>query len=133
VTTLAVEAPLLGNQVPTIKHVPDYVTSAGPEVCDLADRAGLVLDPWQRLVLTESLGERADGKWAAFESAVIVARQNGKSAIFEARCIAGLFLLEEELIIYSAHQFKTAQELFLRVLAIIERTPSFKLRVKAVS
>lgn len=133
-TALAAEAPaLVGNQVPTIKHVPAYVTSAGPEVCALADQAGLILDPWQRLVLTESLGERADGKWAAFEAAVIVARQNGKSAIFEARCIAGLFLLEEELIIYSAHQFKTSQEIFRRVLAIIERTPSFKRRVKFVS
>jgi hypothetical protein len=40
--------------------------------------AGLILDPWQQFVLVNALGERADGRWAAFEVGVDVARQNGK-------------------------------------------------------
>ena len=62
-------------------------------------------------------GERADGKWAAFETALIVPRQNGKGSILEARELAGLFLFGEQLILHSAHEFKTAQEAFRRVLA----------------
>lgn len=125
---------LVGRQEPTIEALPDgVVSSAGPEVVKLAARAGLVLDPWQERVLDLALGEREDGRWAAFEAAILVGRQNGKSAIFEARMLAGLFLLEEGLIIYSAHEFKTAQEIFRRMEELISGTPEFSRRVKAVS
>ncbi len=125
--------PVLGSQIPTIRHVPEYVSSSGPEVCALADRAGLVLDPWQRLILNDSLGERADGRWAAFESGLIVARQNGKGAVFEARVLGGLFLLGERLIMYSAHEFKTAAEMFLRIEQLISNTDQLRRRVKKVT
>lgn len=103
------------------------------EAVELAAQAGLHLDPWQQLVLVDALGERADGKWAAFEVAMIVARQNGKSAVFEARALAGLFLLGEQLILYSAHEFKTASEMFRRILSLIEGNAAFRKRVKAVA
>ena len=64
---------------------------------------GLHLDPWQQLVLEGACGERADGKWSAFEVAVISPRQNGKNGILEAREIAGLCLFGEQLILHSAH------------------------------
>ncbi|GAA2092369.1 terminase [Actinomadura alba] len=124
---------LLGSQEPTVTSVPEHVSSAGHEAALLADRAGLVLDPWQRQVLIGGLGERADGRWAAFEVGVMVARQNGKGAIAEARVLAGLFLLGERLIMYSAHEFKTASEMFRRILELIEGTPAFSRRVKAVA
>lgn len=131
---MAVAAPeLLGRQEPTIKSVPPSVSTSGPEVVEMATKAGLILDPWQELILRDAMGERPDGKWSAFESAVIVGRQNGKSAIFEARMLAGLFLLDEELVIYSAHEFKTAQEIFRRMEQMITGSPKFSRRVKAVS
>ncbi|MUN41642.1 Hint domain-containing protein [Actinomadura litoris] len=55
------------------------------------------------------------------------------SAIFEARTLAGLFLFHEELIIYSAHEFKTSQEIFRRILALMQRRAAFRKRIKAVS
>jgi hypothetical protein len=131
--TVLDEPVLIGAQEPTIRTVPEYVSTAGHEAALLADRAGLVLDPWQRLVLRDALGERADGRWAAFEVGVMVARQNGKGAIAEARVLAGLFLLKERLIMYSAHEFKTATEMFRRILELIEGTPAFSRRVKAVA
>jgi len=133
VSTATLDATVMGSQTPTIRHVPAMVSSSGHEVITLAAKAGLHLDPWQRQVLIDAMGERADGKWSAFEAAVIVARQNGKSAIFEARCLAGLFLFNEELLIYSAHEFKTAQEIFRRILALIRANPAFSRRVKMVS
>ncbi|MBC6458413.1 terminase large subunit [Actinomadura sp. HBU206391] len=131
--TLLAEPPLLGAQQPRICVTPEALSSAGQEAFELAASAGLHLDPWQRMVLDVALGERADGKWAAFECALILARQNGKSAVFEARVLAGLFLFNEALILYSAHEFKTATEMFKRILALIEGNAQFRRRVKTVA
>lgn len=96
--------------------------------------AGLELDPWQRMLLRESLGERRDGRWAAFEVAVVVGRQNGKTVLLEARELAELFLVARQagprLVIHSAHQFKTALEHFRRVKQRILDTPVLRERVK---
>ncbi len=96
----------------------------------MARLAGLVLDDWQAYVLEQSFGERADGKWAAFEVGLCVPRQNGKGAILEAMELAGLFLLGERLIIHSAHEFATSQEAFRRLEALIQDTPELHRRVK---
>jgi hypothetical protein len=130
--TSTLAAPLVGQQRPRVEHVPAYVSSAGEEAVEFCESFGLRLDPWQQYVLKQSLGERADGKWASFEVGVLVPRQNGKGALLEARELAGLFLFEENLILHSAHEFKTAQEGFLRVLAHVERTPWLRKRVKKV-
>ena len=124
---------IMGARDPRILVHPESERSAGRVAVDLAFRAGLRLDPWQSLVLERSLGVDADGRWSAFEVGLILARQNGKSAVFEARMLAGLFLFGEELIIYSAHEFKTAGEIFRRVLGLIEGTPDLRKRVKAVA
>ncbi|HLU99146.1 MAG TPA: hypothetical protein VKZ89_20115 [Thermobifida alba] len=91
-----------------------------------------MLDPWQKLVLTEGLGERADGQWAAYEVGLIVARQNGKGSILEALELAALFVWEEQLIIHSAHEFRTAKDAFLRLVGLVNRNRKLKARVKQV-
>lgn len=68
----------------------------------------------------DSLRVGWDGKWAAFEAACIVARQNGKGGILEARQLVGMFVFGERLQIHTAHEFKTCSEHFLRVKALIE-------------
>ncbi|GIH91952.1 hypothetical protein Psi01_25820 [Planobispora siamensis] len=108
------------------------MSSAGAEAVELAESAGLILDPWQAFILDGALGERSDGRWSAFEVGVIVSRQNGKGSILEARELAGLFLFGEELILHSAHEFKTAQEAFRRVLGLIQNTPDLDRRVMRV-
>jgi len=123
---------LLGSQDPTLLVVPDRVSSAGAEAVELAALAGLVLDPWQELVLDAAASERADGKWAAMEVGVVVPRQNGKGSILEARELAGLFLWGEQLIMHSAHEFKTAQEAFRRIRLLIEDTPELECQVARI-
>lgn len=122
-----------GIQYPRIRSVPPYARTSGPDVAELAERAGLILDPWERLVLDDALGEDDDGLWVCFECGIIVSRQNGKGAIFEARILGGLFLFDEKLILYSAHEFKTASEMFLRVKALIDNTDDFRRRVRKVT
>lgn len=109
------DVPLLGIQTPRILWAPPAPTSAADEAIELAASVGLYLDPWQRLVLHHALGERLDGKWSAFEVGLCVSRQNGKTAVIEARILAGLLLFGDELIVYSAHEFKTAVEIMRRL------------------
>ena len=120
----------IGAQRPRVSSVPPASSSAGDEAIALAESAGLHLDPWQQHVLRESLGERPDGRWSAFEVALVVPRQNGKGAVLEARELAGLFLFGERLILHSAHEFKTAQEAFRRILSLIEGNADLMRRVR---
>jgi hypothetical protein len=119
----------VGAQTPRVGRWPSYATSAGDEAADLAASAGLILDPWQRYVLTHGLGEREDGRWAAFKVCCWVPRQNGKGTIIEARELAGLFLFGEKLILHSAHEYKTASEAFLRIKDLIQGCPDLDRRV----
>ncbi len=113
----------LGLQQPRYQLVPPARSSAGRDAVELAATAGLILDPWQELVLEGALGELPNGKWAANEVGVIVPRQNGKGGLLEARELAGLFLFEERLILHSAHETKTAKEAFRRMKDLIEANP----------
>jgi hypothetical protein len=123
---------LLGAQRPRVSTFPEFRSSAGQEATELAASAGLILDDWQQHVLDVALGERPDGRWSAFEVGLIVGRQNGKGSILEARELAGLFLFGEQLILHSAHEFKTAQEAFRRVLGLIQNTPDLEKLVSRV-
>lgn len=131
--TLSPHAALLASPLPRVRSCPDFFSSAGQEVAELAASAGLYLDEGQRLVLHDALGEKRNGKWAAFEVGVVESRQNGKGAIIEARELGGLFLLGEQLIVHTAHLFDTALEAFRRILYLIESTPDLDSRVKRVS
>ena len=61
-------------------------------------------------------------KWAAFEVGLVVARQNGKDAVLEARELAGIFVIGEQLIIHSAHLVDTSLEHQHRLLDLIEES-----------
>jgi hypothetical protein len=121
---------VLGSREPRIQLVPyREVISTGDAAVELAEMAGLQLDPWESDVLRQSLGETQDRKWSAFEVTVVCARQNGKTEILIARILAGLFLLDERLIVFSAHQFDTALEAFQRLQDVIDAVPEFSSRV----
>jgi hypothetical protein len=123
----------LGSQRPTLVHRPvGGVTSAGPDIIELAATAGLFLDEWQRWFLTEAMSETAERRWAAFEVACVVSRQNGKGSIEEARQLGGLFYLREPLQVYTAHEFKTAFEHFLRITNLIEGCPEMDRKVQRI-
>lgn len=122
----------LGSQEPRLRQVPDYVSTAGDDAIECARLAGLHLDPWEELVLRDGLGERADGKWAAFRVGIEAPRQNGKGSILEARELAGAFVFEEKLIVHSAHEQITSSEHFRRLLNLIEGVPEFDRRVLKV-
>lgn len=97
------------------------------------DAAGYDPDPWQEWCLANALGVLPDATWAATDVGLIVSRQNGKGTILEIRELGGLFVLGEELIIHTAHEFKTAAEHFRRVKAVFDDHPALRKRVKRIS
>lgn len=81
----------------------------------------------------DSLGETPAGTWSAFEVGLVVGRQNGKGSVLEARVVAGLNLFDEQLILWSAHETKTAFEAFRRVEELFTNFDDLRRRVKKVS
>ncbi|NUP74769.1 MAG: hypothetical protein HOQ07_09005 [Sinomonas sp.] len=106
---------------PRVELAAPAADTLGPEALDLAKRAGLIADPWQADSIDMLMSVRPDGKWACFEFAEWVPRQNGKGAILEIRALAGFLLLDEELIMWSAHEFKTAIRAFRRVRKLLKK------------
>jgi hypothetical protein len=124
---------LAASERPRVLRVPRFSTSAGDEAIDLAAQAGLFLDPWQKFVLRQGLGEREDGRWSAFQVGLIVARQQGKGSVLEARELAGLLLFDEKLIVHTAHQLKTSMKHFKRLERLFEASADLHKRIKKIT
>jgi hypothetical protein len=128
-----------GAQEPAIQHLPPDVHSlaAAEEAIELADAYGVCdgnpLAESQRITLRAALGERADGSWAATRVGDFGPRQGtGKNDKIAARELAGLILFGEELIIHTAHEFPTANESFLRLVAVFENWDDLRQRVARI-
>ena len=124
---------LIGSQRPTFQSLPvDRRGSAGQEAVELAALAGLELDDWQAWLLEEMLHVGSDARWSAFEVGLVVPRQNGKGGIIEAVVLYVLFVLGAEFIVWSAHEYKTAERGFRRLEALVRGVPHLASRVEAV-
>lgn len=119
--------------MPRVLTRPDFTSeAAGLEAVDLADAVGLHLDPWQQLCTVVTLAESGN-RWAAREVGKLIARQNGKGASDEAIALHGLFLLGLPLQLWTAHQFKTTTEAFLRIRGWIDGSDDLRRRVKRIT
>lgn len=111
---------------PRVLSLPvDAVGSWGSDAAELSARNGLPLDDWQSDVLCGAMLHKADGSSALDKFALIVARQNGKNAVLEAREQYGL-VVNGEWIIHTSHLFTTTKESYNRLLALIEANPDTK-------
>lgn len=97
---------------PAYLSVPEYTETLGPEVADLAALCGFAPDPEQALALDALFGFDEQDRSTAFELAVICCRQNLKTGLFKQAALGWLFLTEQRLVVWSAHEFRTAQEAF---------------------
>jgi hypothetical protein len=122
-----------GSQQPRIECFPQCAVSLGDEFIEIAERAGLYLDEWQKRVLMRGLGVLPDGRLATPEIGVCVPRQNGKGGILEAIELGRLFVLGTELTLHSAHLYKTSTEAFRRIERLIRNTPELHRRVRRYS
>lgn len=120
----------IGECPPRILHAPKRSGNVASKVAGLALNVGLALDPWQRDVILDAQSvDPVSGLWVTPRVAVSVPRQNGKGGIIEAIEIAfllGVYGTEASLLIHSAHEFKTAQNGFQRLLSFFETVPALK-------
>lgn len=121
---------LTGSQEPRVRSVPAYKYSSGEDAVAIYETTGRKLDLWQRESLDDHCAEAANGSWLTLESAQEVPRQNGKGEIINALFLLHLFVLGTKTIIYSAHEFKTAKETYLKIYELIANTPELAAQVK---
>ena len=111
---------LLAARTPRVEVAPSYADSYGPEAAELMAAAAKPLDQWQRDSAHLLLATRADGRWACVEYCELVARQNGKGGVLEARVLVGFLLLGERRIMWSAHEVKTSYDAFIRLQELFQ-------------
>lgn len=112
---------LLGATRPRVEVRPTAVGTFGPEACELAEAAGLPLEGWQADGLDLMLSHDERLVWLAREYAEWVGRQEGKTTgIGIPRALAGLLLLGERLVMWSAHEVKTALEAHIQMRTALE-------------
>ncbi len=116
---------------PTFEWSPDRDGSIGPQVASLCEQIGYVPDPEQRVGLDMIFAERG-GKSASFETAVVCSRQNLKTGLFKMAALGWLFLTDQRLVVWSAHEFRTAQEAFGDLQALIGSSDFLSKRVARI-
>lgn len=137
----AKKTPLLGSTEPRIftpplrKLTPN--TSLGFAAIDFArDVCGVDLYPWQEWLLIHALElapgltvktmhkrGRLDPLFRFRKVVVLVARQNGKSTVSQVLSLFFLYVLGTELVLGTAQDLDTAEEVWAGALDIIEETP----------
>ena len=115
--------PVVGAQLPRVEVRPAAGQGAGADVAALARACGVELDPWQIHVLDVGLAENPAGLFEALEVCLVVSRQNGKSVALAALALAAVHIYDAKLVIYSAHQFKTALETYQLASRMVQDGP----------
>lgn len=115
---------------PAYQSAPEFTHTLGPEVADLADLAGFTPDPEQRLALDLIFALDSQGKSAAFEFAVVCARQNMKTGVFKQAALGWLFITNQNLITWSAHEFSTTKEAMRDLVNLIDGCRYLSRRMK---
>lgn len=128
-----ISSPLVGSQRPRFRTVPDGATDSwGREAVDLMASVGVTMDAGQEDIITDGMSRTGSGLWVASEVADIEPRQNGKTLVLEARALAGAYLLKEPLIVWTAHEFKTATQAFRSMRDRVTNYDHLRKRVRSI-
>ena len=120
---------------PAYLSVPEYdeARTLGPEVAAVCTLAGFGPDPEQRMLHDASSALDKDGKSVAFEIVVIAPRQNIKTGFFKQYALGQLFVRQEPLTVWSAHEFDTAREALKDIEGLIDGSDILRRRVKRIT
>jgi hypothetical protein len=117
---------------PKYLWIPDYDLTLGPEVAAIATLAGFPPDPEQQLLLDAAFALDAERKSVAGEVVVIAPRQNLKTGLFKQIALGDLFVRNERLVVWSAHEFDTSQEALNDIEALIDGSDMLRRRIKRI-
>jgi hypothetical protein len=110
--------------------VPSYESTNGDIAAQVGEQVGLVPDVNQRAMLDAMYAERRPGVPACFAVGIIAPRQNIKTATLEIAALTDLFVMGDELIVWTAHLFKTAVKAFEHMVRLIEGNDDFRKRCR---
>lgn len=131
---MTASAPAPDLIVPTWHTAPEWSYTLGPEVAELValtstDRGPFILDPEQRLWLDDVFGYMPDDRLAAFECGIIACRQNLKTGALKAAALGKLYVCEQRLVVWSAHEFAASREAFRDLMIMLESAPDLEREV----
>lgn len=112
--------------------MPEFGLTLGDEVADLAAMAGFTPDPEQRLALEMLFALGPKGKASVRDFGVCAPRQNMKTGLLKMAALGWLFITDQRLIVWSAHEFPTAQEAFRDMEVLITSCPDLDREVKQI-
>ena len=115
---------------PAYRSAPAFSRTLGPEVADLARLAEFPPDPEQELGLDLIFALNQAGLSAAFEVGVACCRQNLKTGLFKQAALGWLYITEQRLVTWSAHEFNTSAEAHRDLCQLIEGCAWLSRRVK---
>jgi hypothetical protein len=118
---------------PAYASVPPYDETLGPEVAGICELASFPPDPEQQLALDAIFGLKPDRTPSSDEAAIIAPRQNIKTGLFKQCALGWLFVTDQRLIIWSAHEFSTASEAHRDLSDLIEGCDPLRKRVKSIT
>ena len=126
---------LTGRQRPEVECWHPGDESEGDATAKFGLRVGLRMMPWEWMVIRaiSSVGEpNGDGlqQWTHRIALLECTRQQGKTWLLVLLILRRLFKHRRR-IVYTAQQWATVEDVFDRVIAIIERTPSLRRRLAA--
>ena len=115
---------------PAYLQIPEYHATLGPEVAAVATLAGFPPDPEQQMLLDAAFAVDRQGKSVAFEVVVIAPRQNLKTGFFKQVALGQLFVRDERLVVWSAHEFDTASEALTDLEEMIGGSDQLRKRIR---
>lgn len=110
------------NQTPRIDIYQPGNTDKAELLFELLDEYGMILLPWQRLVLKRWLAEDENGNFVNLRCGLSVARQNGKTEIIVARIIYGI-IFRKAIGLFTAQKQLTADVVKRRVQTFFYENP----------
>jgi hypothetical protein len=110
----------------------DIKETYGPEVTELCTMVGYKPDPEQAEALDALFAINSEGKCSAFEFANICCRQNMKTGLLKMAVLGWLFITDQRLIIWTAHEMKTTKEAFRDLENLIMGSPILAKHVLAI-
>ncbi|MBE7338115.1 hypothetical protein INS45_01375 [Corynebacterium aurimucosum] len=119
---------LTGRQKPHNLRASNGDSWQGEEVITLGRRAGTQPMPWQCGAIMGISLKTPAGTWVHQTCVLIVPRQNGKSLILSLLILYRIFVCGEK-IIYTAHEWKSAEEIANRTWEMIDSRPWLSARV----
>jgi len=124
---------IYGFSKPRLQSPSLNLPSAGQVVSDLAREFGQPLLPWQEYVINDALQMTPDGKWVKSNVGILVARQNGKTALVRQLFLAHLYVFGSKQIIAMAQTRQLALDTFKQTVDLAESLDWTRKRIKRVS